>query len=93
MKVQLDANPGGDTGRRDVNELACELTARGVGEIKGVLLDAAPTLSAIEQAVGYVRQSLIDGLDRDILISVRPNDGTIGVTSTIKLPVNNGPVQ
>lgn len=71
---------------REANELACDLMANGARELKKKIPHAAATLEAIERAIEYVRNSMLDGANRDILLSVRPGEARIAVTSVIVIP-------
>jgi len=93
MKNQLPSEDGKLVKTADVNIVACAATVVRLSEIKKAMPDAVPTLTAIEQAIDYMRHSLSHGLDRDILIRARPSEGVISVTSTIKLDRPDGAIQ
>lgn len=78
---------------REANELACDLIAKGTGEIKKRIPHAEGPMDAVEQVAQTIRNSFLDGLNRDVTVSIRPGEGTIYVDAAIEVPRTEGGVQ
>lgn len=93
MSHVYEVKSEGKTETREANELACDLISKGAAEIKKRIPHAAASLDAIEQVANVMRSAAMDGVPRDVTVSILPDEEAILVTCIAKPVGRQGELQ